>query len=129
MIYLSTNHKIDGTTTDDAEDWDLLMMLYNILEHSSNYSDATRVLWFHSKNKRTNIIADTANIGVFKSFNYKAKLIGNNELNETNGTSTNTTIVVPLKYLGNFLRSLEMPLVNCKIELKLELKQIILLCL
>ena len=32
MLYLFSHHKIDGTTTDDAEDLDLLMMLYNILE-------------------------------------------------------------------------------------------------
>ena len=29
-------------------------------------------------------------------------------------------IIVPLKYLGNFWRSLEMPLINCKIELSLK---------
>ena len=29
--------KIDGTTTDDAEDLDFVMGMYNSLEHSSNY--------------------------------------------------------------------------------------------
>ena len=31
--------KIDGTTTDDAADLDLVMLMYNLLEYSSNYSD------------------------------------------------------------------------------------------
>ena len=51
------------------------------------------------------------------SFKYKANLIGNTENDETkNGVK----IAVPLKYLSNFWRSLEMPLFNCKIELSLK---------
>ena len=51
------------------------------------------------------------------SFKYKANLIGNTE---TNGTKKGVKIAVPLKYLSNFWRSLEMPLINCKIELSLK---------
>ena len=36
-----------------------------------------------------------------------------------NGVFKNVKIAVPLKYLSNFWRSLEMPLINCKIHLKL----------
>ena len=43
------------------------------------------------------------------SFKYKADLIGNIE---TNGTKKGVKIAVPLKYLSNFCRSLEMPLIN-----------------
>ena len=51
------------------------------------------------------------------SFKYKANLIGNTEDNERkNGVK----IAVPLKYLSNFWRSLEMPLINCKVELSLK---------
>ena len=51
------------------------------------------------------------------SFKYKAHLIGNTEKNERkNGVK----IAVPLKYLSNFWRSLEMPLINCKIEISLK---------
>ena len=50
------------------------------------------------------------------SFKYKANLIGNTE---NNGTKNGVKIAVPLKYLSNFWRSLEMPLINCKIELSL----------
>ena len=34
----------------------------------------------------------------------------------------NAQIVVPLKYLSNFYRSLEMSLLNCKLHLKLDQK-------
>ena len=51
------------------------------------------------------------------SFKYKANLIGNTE---ANGTKNGVKIAVPLKYLSNFWRSLEMPLINCKVELSLK---------
>ena len=51
------------------------------------------------------------------SFKYKANLIGNTE---NNGTKNGVKIAIPLKYLSNFWRSLEMPLINCKIELSLK---------
>ena len=51
------------------------------------------------------------------SFKYKLNLIGNTE---DNGTKNGVKIAVPLKYLGNFWRSLEMPLINCKVELSLK---------
>ena len=50
------------------------------------------------------------------SFKYKANLIGNTE---DDGTKKGGKIAVPLKYLSNFWRSLEMPLINCKVELSL----------
>ena len=49
-------------------------------------------------------------------FKHKASLIGNTEANGTNGVK----VAVPLKYLSNFWRSLEMPLINCKVELSLK---------
>ena len=44
-------HKNDETTTDDAEDLGLVMLMYNMIEYSSNYSDTTVGLWFYSKDK------------------------------------------------------------------------------
>ena len=51
------------------------------------------------------------------SFKYKANLITNTV---ANGPKKGVKIAVPLKYLGNFWRSLEMPLINCKVELSLK---------
>ena len=38
--------KINGTTTDDAEDLDLVMSMYNLMEYSANYSETRGSLWF-----------------------------------------------------------------------------------
>ena len=56
-----------------------------------------------------------------KSFEYNATLVGKtaNAVNNTNSSAKNTKITVPLKYLSNFWRSLEMALINCKIHLEL----------
>ena len=61
-----------------------------------------------------------ADNNAFKSFKYKAKLLGNTEPHGADKILKNTTIAVPLKYLSNFWRSFEMLLINCKVELKLK---------
>ena len=76
--------KIDGTTIDDAEDLDLVMPMYNLIEHNSNYSETTASLWFYFKDEATNFNADIANDNNFKSFMYKAKLLENTEADEDN---------------------------------------------
>ena len=58
---------------------------------------------------------------------YKAKLLGNNEADNADGILKNAIITVPLKYLSNFWRSREMPLVNCKVELKFKWRKYCLL--
>ena len=51
------------------------------------------------------------------SFKYKASLLVKATDADGNDRSLkNTKIVVPLKYLSNFFRLLEMPLINCKIH-------------
>ena len=52
------------------------------------------------------------------SFKYKVSLLGNPVV-ANNIARINVKVVVPLKYLSNFFRSLEMPLINCKIKLNL----------
>ena len=112
--------KIDGTTIDDAEYLDLVMLMYSLIEYCSNYSEATGSLWFCSKDEATdfNAVIDDNN-----NFKYKAKLAGNTvaqpALNNANETLKNASIAVPAKYLINFWRSLAMLLIDCKLELKL----------
>ena len=86
--------------------------MYNLIEYSTNYSETTGYLWLYSK--------DITNTNNFKSLMYKAKLLENTEADRANGILKNATIGVSLKYLGNFWRSLEMPLINWKVELKLK---------
>ena len=50
----------------------------------------------------------------------KDKLFGNTETDGANGILENATIAVPLEYFSNFWRSFKLPLINCKIELKLK---------
>ena len=72
------------------------------------------------KDEATNFNNDIANTNNFKSSEYKAKLLGNTVVRRSNGSIRNTTIVLSLKYLNNFWRSLEMQLINCKVELKVK---------
>ena len=60
--------------------------------------------------------ADATNDDNALSFKYKASIIGNMV---DNGRKDGLKIAVPLKYSSNFWRSLEMPLINCKVELSL----------
>ena len=77
-------------------------------------------LWFYSKYKATNFNADIENTNNFKSFKYRAKLLGNTVADDNNKILKNVTIAVPLKCLSDFGTSLEMPLSNYKVELKLK---------
>ena len=98
--------------------------MYNLIEYIANYSETTWILWFSSKDKAPNFDVAIANTDNFKSAKYKTKLLGNKAAqpapNNANGILENVTIAMPLKYLSNFRRSLKMPLINCKVELKLK---------
>ena len=103
--------EINETFIDDAMRINITMPIYNLIEHSDNYftiSDTSGSLW---QFKRDEIInnADVTNDNNASSFKYKANLIGNTE---ANGTKNEVKIAVPLKYLSNCWRSLEMPLIN-----------------
>ena len=92
--------------------------MYNLIEYSSNCSEATASLCFYSKDEAPNPNADFANTDTFKSFKYKTKLFGRTVADGANGMLRNTTFAVPLKYLSNFWQSLETPLIDCKVEFK-----------
>ena len=98
--------KIDGKAIGDAKNLDLVMLVYNLLKCSSNYSDTTGSVWFYSHDEATNFNADTGNTNAFKSFEYKsfeykAKLLGNTVAqpasNQANGILKNAAIAVLLK--------------------------------
>ena len=85
------------------------MPMYNLVEYSDNYSDTSGSLWNFKRDEIINN-ADVTNDNNAPSFKYKANLIGNTE---NNGRKNGVKIAVLLKYLSNFWRSLEMPLINC----------------
>ena len=53
--------KIDEATINDAEDLDLAMSVYNLIEYSSSYFETTESLWFYFEDEATNFNADIAN--------------------------------------------------------------------
>ena len=98
------------------------MPMYNLIEYNSTYSETTRTFWFYTEYESFDFNNSISNTDNFKSFKYKTKLFGNTKAqadNAANGILKNVTIAVPSKYLSRFWRSLEMILINCKVELKL----------
>ena len=79
------------------------MPMYNLIKYSDNYSDTSGSLWNCKKDE-----IDVTNDNNTPSFEYKANLIGNTE---TNGTKRGVKIAKSLKYLSNFWRSLQIPLI------------------
>ena len=96
------------------------MPMYNLIKYSDNYSDTSGSLW---QFKRDEVPAANVDLTInnSQSFKYKAALLGKtaDAVNNTNSSVKEAKIVVPLKYLSNFWRSLEMPLINCKVHLEL----------
>ena len=112
--------EINDVFIDEANHIDIAMPMYNLIEHHDNYLDTSRSLWQFKRNEApTN--NDDLSIDNSKSFKYKAALVGKtvDAGNNKDSSVKNTKIVVPLKHLSNFWRSLEMPLINCKIHLEL----------
>ena len=104
--------EINETFVEEAD----FINMYNLIEHSGNYSDTLGSLW----NFKRDVILNNGNAtndDNAPSFKYKSNLIGNTE---NDGTKNGVKIVIPLKYLSNFWISLEMPLINCKVELSLK---------
>ena len=95
------------------------MLMYDLIEYSGNYSNTSGSLW---QFRRDEVPDNNANLNVnnFQSFKYKAAFV-EKTVNAAGGNSfvKNTKLVVPLKYLSNFWRSLEMSLINCKVHLQL----------
>ena len=65
------------------------MPMYNLLECTLNYSETIGDFWFYSKDEATNLIADIDHSEIYKSFQYKTKLLGNTKVDENNGILRN----------------------------------------
>ena len=125
--FTKCNLEINDEHVDTAENLDILMPVYNLIEYSDNYQDSSATLYQYKQNEppEDDAVADlTANNS--DSLKYKIKLLGNvtEVADDAAGVRRlNVKVVVPLKYLSNFFRSLEMPLINCKIKLNLTWKK------
>ena len=101
------------------------MPTYNLLEYSDNYSMTSGSLWNYYRNEVDDDENETGGSGnkinsnkiaTSKSFKYKTKIIW---ITPDYVNRLNAEVAVPLKYLNNIWKSLDLPLINCKIELDL----------
>ena len=116
--FINCVSKIISVRIDNAEDLDVVMPMYNLLEYSKNYRKTTGSLWNYYRDKPNSGINNGINYSTMgsKSFDYKANFIEGG-VTQNNLTKNDVKIVVPLKYLSNFWRSLNIPLINCEVEL------------
>ena len=118
--FINCISKTNGIQTDNAEDLDAVMPMYNLLEYSKNYRKTTGSLWNYYRDEPSNPLSSNS-----ESFKYKTSITGNTynigageEGYDANKVGKNETeVVIPLKHLSNFWRTLNIPLVNCEIEL------------
>ena len=107
--------KINNTQVDHVKDIDVVMPMYNLIEYSENYSKTPGSLWQYCKDKpdvnNNGDIVDFNGGNATDSFNFKAKITGQTD---DDGKINYIEIMVPLKSLSNFWRTLEMPLINCE---------------
>ena len=125
--FTKCNLEINDEHVDTAENLDIVMPMYNLIEYSDNYQDSPATLYQYKRDEplEDDAVADLTADNL-DSLKHKIKLLGN--VTEVAGDAAgvrrlNVKVVVPLKYLSNFFRSLEMSLVNRKIKLNLTWKK------
>ena len=130
--FVSCITRINGELIEDADDLDIVMSMYKLLEYSKNYRKTIGSLYNYYRDELSDDGDDSNfdNIKVVNSntFNYKNKITGNTynvdagaqgyDVNK-NGTQE-VELAIPLKYLGNFRRALNIPLISCEVSLELK---------
>ena len=126
--FISCISKINNTLIDDAEDLDVVMALYNLLEYSKNQRQATGSLWNYYRDELSDDtndnISPNKNVVNSECFKYKTSIkrstyninaritnaennLGNNPAyNDDKSSKKEVEIAVPLNYLSNFWRAL-----------------------
>ena len=94
--------RINSTEIDNAKDIDIVMPMYDVTEYSDNFSKTSGSLWQYYKDDPNNNLTDS------ELFNSKVKVTGETPADRN---TKDVEIIVPLKYLSNFWRTLEMPLI------------------
>ena len=128
----------DNKLIDNAEDLDVAMPMYNLIEYSKNYRKTTGSLWNYYRDELTddrNNNFPNKNLNNSELFKYKTSVTGStynvdekttkaesdeidNPADDANKSGKKEVeIAVPLKYLSNFWRTLDMSLINCEVSL------------
>ena len=109
--------EINNTQIGNDKDIDIVMPMYNLIEYSDNYVKTTGSLWQYCKDiparDANDVTIAFADGNATDSFKFKVKIRGRTG----NDGTKDVEIMVPLKYLSNFWRTLEMPLINCEVNL------------
>ena len=131
--FISDIIQLNDEHVDTAENLDLTMNLYNLIEYSDNYADTTGSLYHYKKSiqfKAGNVIGELV-VNTSNSFEYQSNLIKKQvtpvdvaqnidpEVANAHKSWKNVNIAVPLKCISNFFRSLELPLINTKLYIEL----------
>ena len=123
--------KINSTLIENAEDLDIVTPMYNLLGYSKNYSKTSGSLWNYYRDELSDEINDNnglnKNIVNSESFKYKTSITESTynlaataaDYDANKEGTKEAEIVVSLKYLGNFWKTLDMPLINCEVSLVL----------
>ena len=141
--FISCITRINGELIEDADDLDIVMPMYNLLEYSKNYRKTIGSFYNHYRDELSDD-NDNDNFGNIKvvnseAFKYKNKIIGNmynvdstrapaagraRERNPdyiaNNSGKKSIELAIPLKYLGNFWRALNILLISCEVSLELK---------
>ena len=121
--FTKCNLEINDEHVDTAENLDIVMPMYNLIEYSDNHQDSSATIYQY---KRDELPEDDASsdltTNASSAFKYKVSLLGDLVV-ANNIAKIKVKVVVPLKYLSNFFRSLEIPLINYKIKLHLTWKK------
>ena len=116
--------RINGELIEDADDLDIVMSMYNLLEYSKNYRKTIGSLYNYYRDELSDDTDDNNfdNIKVINlnKFKYKNKITGNKcnvnagaqcyDVNK-NGTQE-VELATPLKYLCNFWTAINIPLIS-----------------
>ena len=131
-LFVSCVTRINGELIEDTDDLDIVIPTYNLLEYSKNYRKTIGSLYNYYRDELSDDADDNnfENIKVVNSntFKYKNKIIGNtyNVNAGTQGYNINKNgmqeveLAIPLKYLGNIWRALNIPLISCEVSLELK---------
>ena len=108
--FISCISKINGIKIDNVEDLNVVMPMYNLIVYSKNYRKTTGSLWNYYRDQPSDPLSTNS-----ESFKYKTSIVG--KTTQENDSLTNVEVVIPLKYFSNFWRNLDIPLINCEVEI------------
>ena len=108
--FTSCKSDINNVEIDYCHDIDIVIPMYNSIEYSDNYAKTSGSLWQYYRDEPNDNLADS------ESFKSKIKITGKTY---DDGNEKDVEIMVPLKYLSNFWRTIEMPLINCEVSFTL----------